>query len=249
MSSEELKWCRTVPRKLIYSNEVHVWRVFLDLTSVQIDYLQKILSADELTRVSRFHFEKDQKRFIAARGILRKILGHYLDKNPHDIRFEYTRHGKPMLASESGFDTIGFNLSHSDEFVLYAVTLDQNIGIDIERIRDDVDMDQISQRFFSQGEISSLKQIQKNKCSEVFFQYWTRKEAFLKAMGEGISFPMAQCDVSLINEMGLSPVILSGNNEDNSCWYVQDLFPYRGYAAALAVEKSGSDILYWHYAL
>ena len=249
MDSEELQWRRTIPGKLIYSNEVHVWRVFVGLTTVQIENLQEILSSDELTRAGRFHFERDQKRFIAARGILRKILAHYLDKKPHDIRFDYSDNGKPVLASKSGCDTICFNLSHSGEFALYAVTPEQNIGIDIERIREDVDMDQISQRFFSPTDISSLNQIQKNNWPEIFFQYWTRKEAFLKAMGDGMSFPMEQCDVSLINGRVLSPIILPANNEKSSSWYVKDLFPCPGYAAAIAVEDGDSDISYWHYSL
>lgn len=248
MSAEEIQWRRTIPRKSIHSKEVHVWRVLPDLTTVQIEDLRKVLSPDELKRAGRFHFEKDQKRFIVARGILRKILAHYLDREPSDIRFEYTHHGKPILASKSGSGTICFNVSHSDEFVLYAVTPDQNIGIDIERIRDDVDMDQITQTFFSQTDIRSLKQTQKNNWPGVFFQYWTRKEAFLKAMGEAISFPKEQFDVSLINGKTLSPVMLSGNNEKSSGWYVKDLFPCRGYAAAIAVENGDSDISFWDYS-
>jgi 4'-phosphopantetheinyl transferase len=249
MSTEELEWSRTVPAKLNYSNEVHVWRVPLNLMTFHIQNLRKILSVDELARASRFHFERDQKRFIASRGILRNILGHYLDKKPHTICFEYTKQGKPILSSQSGCSSIYFNLSHSDEFVLYAVTPDQNIGIDIECIRSDINMDQIAQSFFSQGEISSLKKAPKDLWPEVFFQYWTRKEAFLKALGEGISFPMEQCDVSLINGKVLSPVILPGNNEVSSCWYIKDLFPGSGYAAAIAVGKANSDISYWHYSL
>ena len=249
MSTDESEWRQAVPGKLINSNEVHVWRVLIDSTTVQIENLKEILSSDELVKAGRFHFEKDQKRFIAARGILRRILGHYLDMNPHDIRFEYTSHGKPLLAGISGNDTISFNLTHSGAFALYAITRGKDIGIDIERVRDDVDMYQITQRFFSQGEINSLKQIDENKRLELFFQYWTRKEAFLKAMGEGITFPMEQCDVSLVNGRVLSPVTLLGINRENSCWHVQDLFPGRVYTAAIAVEGGDWDISCWHYSL
>lgn len=208
MSTDELQWRQTIPNELNCLNEVHVLLVCLDIATHEIKSLQAILSADELLRATRFRFERDQKRFIAARGMLRKILGHYLGRSPHNLRFEYTSYGKPILAAGSGDDTLRFNLSHSDAFAIYAVTRGRNIGIDIERVRDDVAVEQIAQRFFSQGEISSLERIHKNTRSEVFFQYWTRKEAFIKATGKGVSFPMEQCDVSLISGRGLSPITL-----------------------------------------
>lgn len=249
MNTDELQWCRTIPRELIYPNEVHVWRVFLDLTPLEIESLLEILSADELERVGRLRFERDQKRFIVARGILRKILGRYVKINPRNLCFEYTAHGKPVLATNAGYDTLRFNLSHSDAFALYAVTRDRNIGIDIERVRYDIDVEQIARGYFSQDEIRSLKRIHKNKRCEVFFKYWTRKEAFIKATGQGISFPMEQCDVSLISGGGLSPITLPNDNREDPCWYGQDLFPGPGYAAAIAVEGGDWDLSCWQYSL
>jgi 4'-phosphopantetheinyl transferase len=249
MRTDELQWLQSIPGELINSTAVHVWRVPLDVSAVQFESLLGFLSADELAKAGRFHFERDQKRFIVARGILRKILGHYLKENPNEILFEYTAHGKPVLASESRGDTPSFNLTHSDTLALYAITRAQKIGIDIERIRNDIDVDQIAQRFFSQNEISSLNQIHKNKRSEIFFQYWTRKEAFLKAIGEGISFPMEQCDVSLTSGSILSPIILSGNKGESSRWHVQDLIPGEGYAAAIAVDRGDCNISCWNYSL
>ena len=249
MSTDELLWRPTIPGELINSNEVHVWRVLLDVSAVQFESLLKFLSVDELSRAGRFHFEKDQRRFIVARGILRKILGHYLKKNPDEIRFEYTSHGKPALAPDFDNDKLCFNLSHSGGFALYAVTRRKKIGIDIERISDDVAVDQIAGKFFSQAEISSLEMIDINKRSELFFQYWTRKEAFLKGRGEGISVPMEQCDVTLINGSVLSPITLRDSNGESSSLYVQDLFPGNGYAAAIAVGGADCDISCWHYSL
>ena len=249
MNTDELKWCRAIPGKLNCSNEIQVWLVCLDASTHQTESLLGILSADELARSRRFRFERDQNRFIAARGILRNILGCYLGKNPRELRFEYTPHGKPGLAANSGYDTLCFNLSHSDAFALYAVARGRNIGIDIERVRDDVAVEQIARRFFSQGEISSLERIDKNKRSELFFQYWTRKEAFLKAMGKGVSFPMERVDVSLLSGRIPSPITLPGDNTESSSWYGQDLFPGRGYAAAIAVEGSDWDLSYWHYSV
>jgi len=236
MSKGELQWCRAIPGGLIYSKEVHVWRAFLDLNTLRIESLMGLLSVDELTRAGRFRFERDQKRFIVARGMLRNILGKYLGMNPHQLQFDYTAHGKPVLAADAGYETLHFNLSHSGPFALYAVSRYQNIGIDIESVRDDVAVEQITRRFFSPGEIGSLEKTDPIKRTELFFQYWTRKEAFLKALGEGISFPMEHCDVSLMRGNGVSPVLLPGNYSESPRWYGQDLFPGNGYAAAISVE-------------
>jgi 4'-phosphopantetheinyl transferase len=249
MNTDESQWRRTIPDKLMLSNEVHVWHVLLDLPNFEIESLLRILSVDELERASKFHFEKDKKRFIASRGILRKILSHYLGVSPQMIRFEYTFYGKPVLASKSGEATLCFNLSHSNEFALYAVCQGKNIGIDIERVRDDVSVEQISQKFYSHNEISALENICKNDRFKLFFEYWTRKEALVKAIGKGISFPMEQCDVSLKTGSVLSSVIVHGNNVECSCWYVQDLFPSHGYVAAIAVDCSDCNISCFHYSL
>jgi 4'-phosphopantetheinyl transferase len=249
MNTDELNWTRSTPRELPGSNEVHVWRVFLDTTTCRHESLREILSADELARASRFRFEIDQNRFIAARGMLRQILGSYLGIEPYKLQFDYTSYGKPALASNEGHVTIRFNLSHSNGFALYGITRGRNIGIDIELVRDDIAAGPIAQRFFSKSEISSLERIHKNKRSGVFFQYWTRKEAFLKAKGEGISFPMEQCDVSLINGKVLSPVTFLGDQSEKSCWYGQDLFPGHGYAAAIVVEGSDWELSCWDYAV
>jgi 4'-phosphopantetheinyl transferase len=249
MNTDKLQWSRAITKELIYSNEVHVWRVGLDITSLQREILLGMLSADEVERAGRFHFERDQKRFIAARGMLRQLLGRYLGKPPQELRFEYTANGKPVLATNAGCDTLHFNLSHSGPLAVYAFTRSRNIGIDIERLRDDIAVGQIAQRFFSQYEISSLERIHINKRSELFFQYWTRKEAFIKAMGKGISFPMEEFDVSLISGRVLSPIALPGDKGESSRWHIQDLFPGNGYAAAIAAEGGDCDLSCWHFSL
>lgn len=249
MSTDELQWRRAVPGKFTQSNEVHVWRVFLDVSTVEVDSLLRFLSVDEVTRAERFHFERDQKRFIVARGILRTLLGSYLKKPPGKICFEYNSHGKPMLVHTPGDDSICFNLSHSGACALYAITLRKNIGIDIESIRENVSVEQVAQQFFSKNEISSLEKIDISKRPGLFFQYWTRKEAFLKARGEGISFPMERCDVSLINGSVLAPVTVQDNDSEISSLYVQDLLPGNGYAAAIAIEGGDWNISCLHYSL
>jgi 4'-phosphopantetheinyl transferase len=249
MNTYEPQWRIGPSGELIYPNQVHIWRAYLDVSETQREELQEILSADELDRAKRFHFEQDRNRFITTRGILRRILGKYLGEQPYNLKFEYTAKGKPVLSTDYDSHTLRFNISHSYVFALYAVTLCRNVGIDIERIREDVAIWEIAKKFFSQGEISSLEKTHENRVHELFFQFWTRKESILKAKGEGISFPMEKVDVTLIGEKILSPFTLPGDEDENMYWFVKDLFPAPGYAAAVAVEGCDCDLSYLHYSV
>lgn len=248
MNTKELQWRNADPDGLIPTNEVHVWRLFPNTIGFQIESLQKILSADELERARKFHFEKDRRRFIMARGILRTILARYLDIKPQQVSFEYASFGKPILATDFVRGNISFNLSHSGEMVLYAITRNHKIGIDVERINDNVDVMQIASRFFSPCEIVELEKAYEKNHSEIFFRYWTRKEAFVKGLGKGVSFPMEHIDVSLINDKFLPPIKLAGENCEYPWLYIRDLFPGDGYAAALATDRIDSNISFWHYS-
>ena len=248
MSTSESRWSKDIPDKLIKNNEIHVWRAFLELSSTQRQYFMGILSSDELKRMKRFHFKRDEDRFIAARGILRVIMSYYIEKSPEEISFEYTSQGKPIVTENPGSDTIHFNLSHSNRFALYAVTFNSSIGIDIEFIRTDAVVEQIAQKFFSQNEIRAIQNIQEKNRTKLFFQYWTRKEALLKAAGDGISSQMCQFDVSLINEKKFLPISYHPKNEIQSQWYVRDLMSFENYVAAIAVEGGNKDLSFWNYS-
>ena len=248
MNIEKSAWPTAVPDGMISSNEVHIWRFYQEETNSQIETLQGILSPDELARSEKFHFEKDRKKFILTRGILRKLLGSYLGKNPQQIRFNYTSFGKPFLAIDSENNNLSFNLSHSGELVLYAITRNQKIGIDIEQIRDHTDVMAIAKRFFSPAEIGEMEKANEKNRTELFFTYWTRKEAFVKALGKGVSFPMERLDVSLLNKF--SPIIKStAENNETACLNVQDLLPGDGYLAAIATEVNDADISCWQFSL
>jgi len=236
---EELKitgqwWSAAVREAAISSNHVHIWQARLDINSDQTGKLLETLSPDEVERASRFRFEKDKGNFIAARGILRNILGAYLEIKPRVIQFEYGGNGKPAIATNSK-SGIQFNVAHSGMIALYAVTLDRDIGIDIEFIRHDIDVIEIAQKFFSKTETSSLEKIDREGLQDLFYRYWTRKEALLKALGQGISFPMEKVDVSLINGSELTLVTLPGCENESPRFYAQDLAPAHNYAAAVAI--------------
>jgi 4'-phosphopantetheinyl transferase len=248
MNIEKTEWANAVPDGMISSNEIHIWRFYQEETNSQIETLQAILSRDELARSEKFHFEKDRKKFILTRGMLRKLLGSYLGKDPQQVRFNYSSFGKPFLAFDSENDNISFNLSHSGEIALYAITRNQKIGIDVEQIGDHTDVMAIAKKFFSPGEIGEMEKANEKNRTQLFFRYWTRKEAFVKALGKGVSLPMERLDVSLLNK--ISPIVkLTVENNETACLYVQDLFPGDGYAAAIATEANDPDISCWQFSL
>ncbi len=228
-------------------DEVHVWKAGLDRTSFQIQSLRNTLAADEQARADRFYFEKDRAHFIVARGVLRTILGRYLNRAPERLSFLYSSYGKPALAGDSDGAAIRFNLSHSDGIALYAITRNREVGIDIERIRFDLAFAEIAQRIFSAREAATLRTLPTEMQPQAFFRYWTRKEAYIKARGEGLSLPLNQFDVSLVP--GESNVTLSTprNPAEVARWSVQELEAVPGYVAAFAVEGHGLRLSCWQW--
>jgi 4'-phosphopantetheinyl transferase len=239
---------RSPPETLVLGlDEVHVWRANLDQTPSQIQSFRHNLATDEQARAERFHFERDREHFIVARGVLRAILGGYLKRAPEGLSFCYGSHGKPALAGESGGDAIRFNVSHSHGIALYAVTRGREVGVDLERIRFNLAVAEIAERFFSRREVAMLRTLPTEEQREAFFRSWTRKEAYLKARGEGLSSPLDQIDVSPASG---KPDAVPGTQPDSSeasRWTFQELAPAPGYVAALAVEGHGWRLACWQW--
>ena len=201
------------------------------------------LSTDEQERAARFHFEADQLRFIVSHAALRRILGAYVDGPPGDLRFAYGPKDKPRLVDECGGREVRFNLSHSGDVALVAVTGAHEVGVDVERIRELADRDRLARRFFSPQEVAVLERLPSENRSEAFFTCWTRKEAYLKALGGGISIGLDQFDVSPVPG---EPAALLRHRTDpgeTSRWSLHDLEPGPGYAGALAVETPCDRVL------
>jgi len=236
------------PETLVLGNdEVHIWRATLDQTPSPIQSFRHNLAADEQARAEQFHFKRDRGHFIVARGVLRAILGRYLKRAPEDLSFCYSSHGKPALAGESGGDAIRFNVSHSHGIALYAVTRGREVGIDVEHIRSNLAVAEIAERFFSRREVAMLQALPTEAQREAFFRCWTRKEACLKARGEGLSSPLDQIDV--LPAPG-EPDAVPGTQPDSSeasRWSFQELAPAPGYVAALAVEGQGWRLACWQW--
>jgi 4'-phosphopantetheinyl transferase len=247
MSVPESVWNPAPAMLLLGSDEVHVWRVSLDLPIARVASLGQTLVADERTRAERFHFEKDRSHFIVARGFLRAILGRYLNRDPRALRFCSNPYGKPSLAQESGGDApLSFNVTHADALALYAVARNRVIGIDLEHIRIDVECDSIAEHFFSPHERRMLGAVPSTLRQEAFFRCWTRKEAYIKAKGMGVSLALDQFDVSVSPGEPAALLETREEGQDNSRWSLHDLPVGEGYVAALAVEGD-PRLMFWEW--
>jgi 4'-phosphopantetheinyl transferase len=170
--------------------EVHLWTQPLDLTAHEVQRFCELLSDDERMRAARFHFERHRDRFIVARGRLREILGGYLNTDPKRIVFRYGEKEKPETTG------LKFNLSHSGGLAVYATTRDREIGVDVEEIRTEIAHERIPARFFCSNEVTSIRTTPAEEQALAFFRCWTRKEAYIKALGVGLSIPLNSFDVS-----------------------------------------------------
>jgi 4'-phosphopantetheinyl transferase len=213
-----------------------VWRADLEQPPDVVQRLLRTLDADEQTRASRFHFEKHRRRFVVGRGVLRSLLGRYLELSPEDVRFAYGPYGKPELDPARHAGVLRFNASHSHELGVFAFVQDHALGIDIEYVKEDFATQEIAERFFSELEIEVLRALPRAEQAAAFFRCWTRKEAYIKAIGSGLSHPLDQFDVTLGSN---EPAALLRDHRDPkaaSQWEMFNLDLPAGYTGALAVN-------------
>ena len=219
------------PRVELADDEVHVWSAWLGGAEADDSTGLAMLSEEERARSAKFHFEGDRKNFIARRSLLRAILGHYLKVEPAQVTLAYEEWGKPRLAGPEGRATLHFNFSHSRNLALCAVGRIAPLGVDVEKLRPMPEMAEICATFCSVGENALLHAAPPERKLEVFFSVWTRKEAYLKATGEGIAGSLAQLDCS----------------EAPPGWSFHALSPAPGFAGALACARAGARILCWQW--
>jgi len=229
--------------------EVHIWFGALDQAVSEMDRFIHSLSIDERMRAGRFHFQKDRKRFIVRHGMLRMILGQYLSVEACELRFYQGKNGKPAITETFGNGTIQFNLSHSNEIALFAFTRGREIGVDIEYIHDISEMEQIAERFFSIKENEVFRSLPKNQKREAFFKGWTCKEAFVKALGDGLSWPLDKFDVSLVPGEPANLSRIEGDSRERSRWSIQNLNPAPDYVGAFAVKSRIAEIKCWRWEI
>lgn len=231
----------------LYLGEIHVWRVSLAQTESCLQSLQQTLSPDERTKADRFRFPKDRSQFIVSRGALRAILSRYLNISSHILRFDYNPYGKPSLIVTQGGNTLRFNLSHSRGMALIAITKNRDIGVDIEGINQDFSCLEIAENFFSPLENSVLRSLPEHLQATAFFTCWTRKEAYIKAIGKGLSIPLNQFDVSLAPGEPAALLNVEENPEEASKWSLIELFPSSDMVAAVAVAGDCWKLHCWEW--
>ena len=222
--------------QVLLSNEVHIWRASLDRMLYPVTLLREVLDANELQQAERFCFKRDRSRYIISRGLLRHLLGNYLSLLPQNVRFRYNSHGKPYLMQTGVNGTLFFNVSHSYMVVLYALAYNRELGIDVEYINQDIDHRKIAHRFFSPLEIEMLME---DSSRSSFFSCWTRKEAYLKAKGTGLGFPLDKFAVSCLPHMPARLLKHDIDPEELNRWSIQSIDIGTGYVAAIAVKGHG----------
>lgn len=242
-------WQNPLQLPVLENNQVHVWRANLDLSDTELDYLTTFLSPDEITRANKFRFPYLQTRFTAARGILRQLLGHYLSLSPDKVEFQYSDRGKPQLSDLKSDRVLQFNISHSQEYALFGFTYQALIGVDIEYIREMSDALKIAERFFSAREYKLLQETVKEEQQALFFTLWTAKEAYLKAVGTGLSGSLDTVEIEL--DLQRNPCLQSihGDRDVTVDWSLYPCLPAQDYLGAIAIktDKSPKQINFWHW--
>jgi 4'-phosphopantetheinyl transferase len=225
---------------LLPLDEVHVWTASRDAPDDAVEAFRALLNDDERRRADRFVFPDDRRRFAVSRGLLRTILGRYLGRSPESLRFIANAHGKPGLDPALNIDLpIRFNLSHSGPWVVYALTLGRDLGVDIEQIRPEFGGFAIAERFFAPGEVAELRGLPEASRALAFFHGWTRKEAYIKAKGKGLALPLDEFEVAIDPARPAALLSTLPDPAEAARWSLVEIPAEDGYVAAVCVEGQG----------
>jgi len=216
--------------------DVHLWIVRLESSETNFAQGFSWLSSDEVERADRFRFEKHRRAFVLGRAVLRGLVGNYLGSEPRDANFVYGLKGKPALASPPC--PLSFNVSNSGDLAAYAFTKDCELGVDVEYRRRLAEIEGIARRFFAADEADELMGLAEGERAESFFNCWTRKEAYIKAVGDGLSVPLDSFRVTLQPGVPARMITLDGSAEAAERWTLHAFSPAPDYAGAIAYRDS-----------
>ncbi len=214
-----------------------------------VDQFEKILSEAELQRARRFVYPEHQRSFILARYGLRQILADYLDCAPENVYFQYGEHGKPHVDPKRHATSLRFNLSHSGDIAVLAVTDTCEVGVDVEYVKKELKALDIARRYFSPKESAALESVSLTDQQLAFFQGWTRKEALLKALGVGLHFPLKDCEVSLLPKEPAKIISVVGHPEASHDWSIYSFSPKDDFIVAVVMTESNDnwEVQQWHH--
>ena len=245
ISKEMIPWRIELDQPLLSEDEIHIWAACIDVAPTVSAALAVSLSEEERTRANRFRFRQHQSRFIAGRGLLRAIVSHYLQIEPARVEFKYNSEGKPELTRPFDGSGIHFNLTHSEDLVLIAVTTIGPVGIDVERVRVNKDAKELVNWFCSPRERELFETLAAQEKQLAFFNLWTRKEALLKATGEGIAQLLSQVEVTFRPGEPARFIAVSGDSERGSRWSVYNLSPAPHFVAAVVIQTEDAQLRLW----
>jgi len=247
-TASESGWPSAPEHPDMAGDEIHVWCAGLDKLATELPEFASPLSESERKRAAQFRFDRDRNRFIVRHGVLRMILGSYLSIEPARVTFSYESRGKPLVSVPVTAPSFHFNLSHSNGLALIAVTRRAALGVDIECVRIVPEADQIAAKFFSPHETAVLNAIPAEQKMEAFFHCWTRKEAYLKATGEGIADALPRIEVSLTPGQSARLLKINGETIAESLWTLNALAPAPGFVGALAIKADSVRLACWRWS-
>lgn len=233
---------------MLADNDIHLWATTLIPGPDILASFAATLSPDEMARANRFKFEKHRNRFVAGRGALRGILAPYIRAAAPELSFSYSTNGKPELSGESAKAGLHFNLAHSEDLALVAVTRIGVVGVDVEEVRPIKEVDALVARFFSQRENEAFQKVPEAQKPAAFFNLWTRKEALLKATGEGITKSLNLVEVSFLPGEPARLLAIAGNVAQAEQWSLRELLPAVGFTGAVAIQAQDIAIHCWKWA-
>lgn len=244
MTEKPAVWHNGLGDERIGDGHVHVWRVDLSAADTRIPILESALSLDERARAARVPRGENRRRFVVSRAVLRCLLSRYAEVAPEQLRFDYGPHGKPELASTGPARGLSFNMSHSGDVILYAVALGRSVGIDVEYQRHRSNFMRIAERFFSIEECEALHALPERDRPSAFYRCWTRKEAYVKARGDGIAAGLDTFSVSMDED----PCLLRSDEgtAEVARWSMADIVVEDGYVSALCAE--GREVVVSRFA-
>ena len=238
-------WQTTPDNLEISTRRVDVWLTSTELAEEQVLEYKKLLSGAELARAEKLAVAVKYKEFVVTRGLLKQMLSKVTGLDVSALHFNHGEHGKPCLAGNVAGKNVVFNVSHSHGMALVAITLGNRLGIDLEKLRQEVEWQALARRFFSDAEFRALSRQPDDCRMKSFFTCWTRKEAFVKAVGNGIAYGLKEFDVSIDPGGSAGLLNIRGDSEEAADWVIKNIPMNENYAAALAVDRPGCDARLW----